>query len=259
MKRIFDARGKGIYLKAGALWRPAGGLRLGAAIQTPTYLDLETRMAVYGKAAVTGVSLPSCQSPEWEDMYTLVTPWRFNLGAAYTFGSVALLSVDWEASNFRRNRFRESADSGIYYGSAYFNNVNADIYDVLGWSHSLRAGAEVKLGEHFALRGGYSLVTTPEHNYLEWVYDPADGQEHLRVFELTAQERAAMRRHCISGGVGFASGIFFLDAAVRCHLLPNRYFTPYEYNGTQDPVYDVPEVTATCRRWDAMVTLGLRF
>ena len=271
MKRIFDAKGTGAYLKVGALWRPADtGLRLGAAFQTPTVMNLDTRSAWYGKADVTGVSLPSAQSPEWDDAYTLITPSRFNAGVAYTFGSVALASVDYEVVNYRHNRFRSRSESGIYYPNSYFDNANADIRDVLGFSHSLRAGLEVNVLPGVAVRAGYSFTTGAQHNILKWEYNPEDGLDHLMVYALTPEERAALVKHTVSAGLGFTSGAFFTDITFRYRSMPRQSFvtyTYYDYSGTDytnkyestDPSYAVPEVIATYNRFDAILTLGMRF
>lgn len=271
MKRIFDAKGTGIYGKIGMLWRPAGtGLRLGAAFQTPTVLNIDTRSAWYGKADVSGVNLPSAQSPEWDDAYTLITPSRFNAGVAYTFGKVALVSVDYEVVNYRHNRFRSRTESGIYYPNSYFDNANADIRDVLGFSHSVRAGVEVNLVPGLAVRAGYGLVTSGEHNYLQWEYNPQDDKDHLMVYELSPEQRAALIRHTVSAGLGFSGGPFFADLTFRYKTLPRQYFTPYEYcdySGTDytskytvtDAPYTVPEVCVTYKRFEAILTLGMRF
>lgn len=268
-KQIFDAKGAGVYFKIGALWRPFAGLRLGAAIQTPTYTEVETRMAVYNRASVTGVRLYSSTSPDWLDSYMLRTPWRFNAGLAYTFGNVGLLSVDWEGANYGGCRFRKVDEDSLFYGQPqYILDANADVKDVLGWSHMLRAGLEINVTPAFALRAGYGLTTSGIHNYLDW--DNGD----LRVYPLSAEERAGLLKQQFSAGFGFKSGIYFVDFAFRYRTTPNQYFTPYQYYdydstaGTyaytdkyvsDDPNYQLPEVTATYKRFDAVLTLGLRF
>lgn len=265
MKRIFEGRGVGAYVKVGALLR-LGAFRLGAAVQTPTIMNISTRMAWFGKARVEGVTLPAAQSPEWEDSYAMVSPWRANFGLALTMGQVGLVSVDYEFANYRSSYFRGRSESSIYYSNGYFDDVNADIWDVLGTSHMLRAGVEFRITPSFSLRGGYGFTTTPEKNYLEWVYDATDGMEHLRVFPLSSQERAAMCKHVFSLGAGFTSGAFFADVAVRMKGALNQYFTPYEYydyNGTdytsKYAVKAVPEVATQYRHIEAMLTLGWRF
>lgn len=265
MKNIFDAKGGGVYLKVGALWR-LGALRLGAAVQTPTVMNIDTRMAWYGKSNVDGVNLPASQSPEWNDTYVLVSPWRFNTGLALTLGQVALLSADYEMVNYGNAFFRSRSESSIYYPSGYFDDANADIRDVLGASYMLRVGTEVKVGPAVALRLGYGFTTSGEKNYLDWEYNPSDDKYHLRVFPLSAEERAAMCRHFFSAGAGFTTGPFFADVAVRYKSRFNQYYTSYYYYDQADADYTskytvdvVPEITAVYKRIEAMITLGWRF
>lgn len=265
MKRAFDSKGVGAYFKLGVLWR-LGAFRLGAAFQTPTVMRINTRMAFSGKTYVDGVTLPAVQTPEWDDSYALSSPLRFNVGAALTLGQAGLLSADYELANYGNCRFGSRSESGQFYSSNYFDDVNADIRDVLGVSHMLRVGAEFKLGAAFALRLGYSFASTAERNYLEWVYNPTDGKEHLTVFPLSAQKRAAMCRHYVSVGTGYAAGAFFADLAVRVKLSPSLYFIPYsyyDYNGTdytnKYEVEAMPEIVASYNRIEALLTLGWRF
>lgn len=264
MKRIFEGRAVGAYVKLGALLR-LENLRLGAAIQTPTILNIDTRMAWSGRARVDGVTLSPAQSPEWEDAYALVSPLRANFGLALTLGQVGLLSADYELANYGSSFFRSRSHSSIYYSNGYFDDVNADIKDVLGVSHMLRVGAEFRLSPAFSLRAGYGFTTTPEKNYLEWVYNPTDGMEHLQVFPLTAQERAAMCKHSFSAGIGYSSGPFFADAAFRIRGALMQYFTPYvnyDYNTDYTDKYlvdAVPEVAVKYLPMEVMLTLGWRF
>ena len=269
-KRIFDAKGSGVYFKVGALWRPVAGLRVGAAIQTPTIMNVETRMAVSNQAVVSGVRLNASSSPEWDDSYTLVSPWRFNAGVAYTLGKWALLSADWEVVNYGRSKFRLEDESAVYYGQPqYILDANADIHDVLGASHMLRVGVEGNLTDALSLRAGYGLTTSGEHAFLAY-----DDNGELRVYPLTSDERAALMKHQITLGAGYKWGAFFADVALRYRIRPNQYFVPYQYYdydasaGTyaytdkwvsDDPAYQLPEVTARYKGFDAIVTLGMRF
>ena len=275
MKRIFDAKGAGAYLKFGALWRPVGGLRLGVAFQTPTIMDVETRMGYSGKAEVSGVNLRPAQSPEWDDAFAFVSPMRLNAGIAYTLGKVALISADYELVNYAWSKFRSQTESNYYYPSNYFNDVNADINDLLGVSHMLRTGMEVNVGGGVAVRAGYTLTTSGIHNYLEWVKDEDTGKENLMVIPLTSEERASLIKHSFAFGVGYTYGHCFTDFTVRYRSTPCSSFTPYEYydydtdytdkysvNGLEDKAYQnyqVPQVEASFRRLDVMLTLGMRF
>ena len=87
---------------------------------------------------------------------------------------------------------------------------------------------------------------------------------------LDPEERAALVKHTVSAGLGFTSGAFFTDITFRYRSMPRQSFvtyTYYDYSGTDytnkyestDPSYAVPEVIATYNRFDAILTLGMRF
>lgn len=243
MNRKYQLTGNGIYLKVGALWRPVAGLRLAAAVQTPTLLNLTERYGYSGETRLTGKFTGSASSPEDEWIYALRAPFRFNVGAAYTLGGVAVVSADYEFVNYAHSRFR-SRTSDFEYGSGNFAGVNQDIQDILGPSHELRAGAEFKLTPLFSLRAGYNLTTGGQRRYTQL-------------------------RHAASLGIGHSFGGFFIDAAVRARFAPEEYIIPYNYyyapdasqfyNKVVDESIITPEnvIRSTCI--DALITLGWRF
>ena len=199
----YRASGSGVYGKLGFIVRPVGGLRLGAAIQTPTVMIIKERYGYSASSDVSGVSRSRIQrtSEEGSWSYKLRSPLRFNAGIAYAFGAVALLSVDYELANYGNCRYRLA-----YYDDNYdFSYTNQDIKDNLGASHQIRVGAEIKFHPALALRLGYNLITGAEKGF-------------------------AANRQNISLGLGFSSGkSFFADLGFRMGLLPTLYSTPYNY------------------------------
>lgn len=265
MKRNFSLRGTGAYLKAGVLWRPVAGLRLGAAIQTPTVLTTVARNAFNGEVSLGGKTISPYSSPQDEWNYALVNPFRFNLGVAYSFGSVAVLSADYEMVNYRQAKYTTASRSG---GDvpAYMADANLDIKDALGVSHLFRVGAEVKPTADLAIRAGFNYTTTGQRNYLDYWIDNA-GKVQVDITPLTPAQRAAQARSSASLGVGYSFGSIFLDAAFRARFVPKEYVTPYYYytydNDYRDKSRDadvaVPEIEVKSTRFDALVTLGWRF
>lgn len=243
MKRNYRLEGNGIYFKIGALWRPVAGLRIGAAIQTPTLLNLRERYGYSGEVVLSGRYAGSASSPEDDWIYALRTPFRANAGLAYSVGSVAVISADYEFVNYASSAFR-SRSSENEYAVGSFSYVNQDIRNLLGASHQLRLGTEVKVTPGVALRAGYNLITNGERN-------------------------ATLLKHNVSVGVGFSFGSFFLDAAVRARFVPADYVIPYNYyyapnpNQFYDKVVDdsilTPEVKVQSAMLDALVTVGWRF
>ena len=225
-----ETEGTGIYAKFGFLWLPADGLRLGAAIKTPTVLNITERWCWDAICKLDGFNNELFQTPVGDYTYQLISPFNFNIGAAYTLGNQALISADWERTDYRTMRFREY---DYDFGTDSFGEDNAYIRQNAGVTNNFRLGAEFRPTEAFALRAGYSYK-----NYAEKVANTRD---------LT---------HTASLGFGYSSpGSFFLDAAVRYTMLPDNWYYPYEdYLEVRSP-----EVCVSNRLMDVILTLGWRF
>ena len=252
MRSAYYDDGSGIYAKVGFIARPVGGLRIGAAIQTPALMQVRETYQLEGRSLAENVEM-SQSSPQDEWYYNVTSPFRANIGVAYTIGQMALLSADYEYTDYQGTKLSASYDSDYNYD---FSDANLDIRDFLGPVHALRLGAELKPAPALALRVGYNLTTGAQYN--TW-----DGS---RVVSLTEDERTAQLRTAVSFGIGYSSPkSFFLDAAVRFQYLPNEYFTPYWYyyreNGTTytDNSVVTPEICAQSALCNAMLTLGWRF
>lgn len=264
MKRNYRVSGTGLYMKVGALWRPVAGLRLGAAVQTPTVMNMKARLAWSGETDLRGKSYSPSTSPEDEWIYAFNLPFRFNVGAAYTFGSFAVLSVDYEMADYSHARYRGRSDIG--YTDGPWADQNADIKDALGVAHYLRAGMEFKPVPALAIRVGYNFLTGAQKNWLTWEYDE-HGAATLYLDPLTKEERKQQNRHLVSFGAGYSFGSLYADIAVRMRFLPATYYAPY-YHYTYGDDYvekfvdssaQVPVVASTVTGIDTILTLGWRF
>ncbi len=257
MKHNYSLTGAGAYLKAGVLWRPTGGLRLAAAVQTPTIMSLTARQAYSGEVILTGKSISPSTTPEDSWSYRMSQPMRLNLGLAYSIGQVAVLSADYEMVNYRSIRYK-----GVDAGStpSYLEDANLDIKDILGVSNQFRVGMECKPTSALALRAGYNFITYGQKNWLDyengrWVTTP-----------LTIDEKISLAKHSASFGVGYAFGSIYLDAAVRARFMPTEYIMPYQYY-TYDTYTDkypdtnvlTPEIAFKSTLVDAVLTAGWRF
>jgi hypothetical protein len=149
--------GVGYNLKFGAIVRPVGGLRLGAYFHTPTWMFLRDTWNEQLTSNIDGRE--SSDVVEGHDDYRIVSPLRWGAGIAYTFGSMALLSVDYEGVNFARTRMSEkNGSAGIYQGSN--NRLEEDCRTTA----NIRIGGEFKIKD-FAIRAGYSLYQDARKDY----------------------------------------------------------------------------------------------
>ena len=248
---IYDD-GSGIYAKIGFIARPFGGLRIGAAIQTPTLMQVRETYQLEGRSLAENIEM-SQSSPVDEWFYNVTSPFRANVGVAYTIGKLALVSADYEYTDYSGMRLSASYDSDYNYD---FSDANLDIKDFCGPVHALRLGAELKADPSLALRVGYNLTTGAQYN--TW--------DNGRVVALSDEERYNQLRTAVSFGIGYSSpGSFFLDAAIRFQYLPNEYFTPYWYYYNEggksytDNSVVTPEICGQSALCNALLTLGWRF
>ena len=252
MRSSFYDDGSGIYAKVGFIARPFSGLRIGAAIQTPTLIQVRETYQLEGRSLAENIEM-SQTSPQDEWFYNVTSPFRVNAGIAYTIGKLALLSADYEYTDYSGMRLSASYDDDSYYD---FSDANLDIKDFCGPVHALRLGGELKPSPALAIRVGYNLTTGAQYNTLD----------NGRVVALSSDERYDQLRTAVTFGIGYSSpGSFFMDAAVRFQYLTNEYLTPYWYyyreNGNLYTDYSVvtPEICGQSALCNALLTLGWRF
>ena len=229
----YSANGAGVYGKIGFLALPAEGLRIGAAIQTPTtlFIDEVWRSSAdvhYQNSSYDG----EATSPEGNFSYRLRTPYRMNAGLAYTFMGMALLSADYEMTDYSAMRFKDSEGSW----SNTFTDVNNDIKNSMGISHSVRLGAEFKPMPEMAVRAGYNFTTVPEYSGMTTLHDNINSY---------------------SVGIGYSSkGSFFADLAARLTTYADEMISPYaDYLSD----YASPMILNKRDRYDIVATVGWRF
>ena len=231
----------GVYAKFGFILTPGAGLRLGAAIQTPTAVTINERYQLDGYTHYSDASgNASCSSPENDYSFRLKSPYRVNAGAAWSILGVLLVSADYEMCDYSTMDFRPAYDYDDPYA---YVDTNHDIASYMGIAHTFRAGLEVKPVPTIALRVGYNYQTNPQkdENY----------------------EYVDSKRNSIALGLGYSSnGSFFADFALRRTTLPDEYVYPYPDYITNDAgqvtVFS-PEIHNTRSLWDVTCTLGWRF
>ena len=252
MRSAYYDDGSGLFAKIGFIARPFDGFRIGAAIQTPTLMQVRETYQLEGRSLAENIEMAQ-SSPTDEWFYNVISPLKVNAGIAYTIGKFGMVSADYEFTNYRSMKLKAAYDSDYYYD---FSDANLDIKDFAGPVHAIRLGAEFKPAPELALRVGYNLTTGAQYNTLD----------NGRVVPLSSDERFDQLRSAVSFGIGYSSrGSFFVDAAVRLQYLPNEYFTPYWYyyreNGNLYTDYSVvtPEISSQSALCNALLTLGWRF
>lgn len=240
---VYNTSGSGVYGKFGVLITPFSGFRIGAAIQTPTAFRLHDHYFTEASSEFLDWSKDaSAGTPDGEYRYKLTSPLRVNVGVAYVLGKTALISADYEYSNYQHMRL---AGHYVTDGSV-FEGLNNEINDLAGVQHNFRAGLEVKPVQGFALRAGYGFSTSPE--------------KHFEGENITADSRAVYSgteswSHRYSFGLGYDEGGYFFGD-IGCSARQNTdYIMPYADYAA------VPSPTIKNKRWlwTVALTIGIRF
>lgn len=239
----YSASGAGYYGKFGVIVTPGLGLRLGAAIQTPTINNINEEWVISGETSYTDTDYNAyAKSPYGSGSYRMISPFRANFGLAYTLGQLGIFSADYEVCDYSQMKYKTSGTD-----RDYFEQVNSDIRERFGTSHTLRVGAEVRPLSSIAIRAGYRMTTSSE-KYDSW-----------------GEKLPVNATHNISFGLGYSSPkSFFADFAVRRTIMSDEYFMPY-----QDYIYDedgyvpesayAPEILNKKGLWKVLLTFGWRF
>ncbi|QKG58464.1 hypothetical protein GKZ68_18605 [Hymenobacter sp. BRD128] len=220
--------GTGINARLGFIVRAADALRLGASIQTPTYIRLteeySTSLTANTKYATTGTTPSLTTAPGTFD-YSITTPFRANGGATVLLGKAGFLTGDIEYVGYSQAKFNTtdgSSDQGLNDGNA---NIASNYRSVVNF----RVGAEARL-DIFRLRAGYAYYASP------YVNNPINRSQSY-----------------FSVGAGVRTKSFFVDVA-GFYLTGKDQYQPYSLAYVAPPT-----VTQTNNRFTASLTGGLLF
>lgn len=169
MQQNMTVDGTGVNFKLGVIYRPVAGLRLGLAFHSPTFYTLDRRydlsMATVslGETSPTNPTTHEYTSDTLSDIledsgpntWDFCSPSRLMLGASYTFGSVAILSVDYERAWF--NGIRVKNQPYLPYGQSEWD-FKQDFKHYFQGTNTFRAGLELRPIPMVALRAGYGVI-----------------------------------------------------------------------------------------------------
>ena len=149
-------KGVGINFKAGIIYRPTSSLRLGLAFHSPSAMVIDRRYQ--GQMFVKGFDVPNDQYVDsdllvqyTDELYSsceYYTPPRLMLGASYTFGQKAILSLDYEHTWY--NGMALDLNAGHVAKNEYKNAIRNNFKG----ASTLRAGFEVRPIPLLSLRAG---------------------------------------------------------------------------------------------------------
>ena len=180
--------GNGFSFQLGAIAKITESLRVGLAYESNTWYELydETSQTLSTTRQASGSpELYEFVNPNVTNIYesyTLQTPGKATLSAAYVFGKSGLISVDYSIKDYGSTKFKPTGDSG-------FRELNNQMNNELTTNGELRIRGEYKINK-LSLRGGYRFEGSPYKN-------------EKTIEDLTSY----------SGGLGYSFGATKIDLA----------------------------------------------
>lgn len=214
-------KGRGINFKVGVIYRPADLFRIGFAFHSPTFLKLNDAYSSSMTSVIGGYQRNN-ESPNGTFQYTIRTPARAIASLAFIFGKTAMVSADYEVTD---------------YSEAH---ISSQTYEFATANNAIRA--KYNLGQNIRVGGEFRYLPFIFRAGLAWYGSP---------YNATVNNNAA--RLLITGGAGYHTedDSFYIDfALISTHEQTNYYF------------YDQSLVNPVSNKWksiDAMMTLGFHF
>ncbi len=246
--------GSGINFKLGVIIRPTQGLRIGVAFHSPTYYaldrsyraDMTSELGTVATGEVKGYGnyAPGLYD-EGDNSWDFISPSRLMVGASYTLGKTAILSVDYERAWYNGIRSK-NLPYALGKTREDYNNEFRDLYK---GNNNIRAGLEVRPIPMLALRlgGGYS--------------DSMLRDKETFVTNSQAGMPPVTESYFVSAGVGFSLGRAYFDLAYQ-HLTENSSDYQLFFSGdrmTGEIVTESGLYNTAFKRHFVSLTLGFRF
>ena len=218
-------KGTGVNIKFGLIYRPAGWIRIGAAIHTPTwYTNMHDEwFSSMQSTFTTSAWNRTSSSPLGYYDYRMMTPFRAMGSLALMIGNYGLVSADYEYVDYSQARFNSS--------DASYTDINDQISKSFKSWGNVRLGTEWRLGD-FRVRGGFAYFSNP---YSGAMTSSTNNTERFQV----------------SGGLGYRSRYFFADVTYVWARMNENY---YLYDASM-----VPPSNVALTSQSVLTTIGLRF
>ena len=240
-------KGTGVYGKFGFIYTPTQYLRVGAAIQTPTYVNYTEKYRSYAINNFDNSMFGGSEdSPTYHNKFSIENPMRANFGIAGIIGKFCVISVDYECSPYDKMEFNSNE-----LNNSEWEDLNNEISKTYTIGHNLRIGTEFNIANTLFARAGYNLLTDP------FVFTAANGESSQDISNI-----GKFGRHTVSVGLGYSSkNSFFADFALAAKFSPSEYFYPYDdiHDISGTVVVQAPELLVEKMLWTGVLTLGWRF
>jgi long-subunit fatty acid transport protein len=240
-----QTNGDGLGLKIGAIVRPMDALRIGIAYHSPTWYSMSDRYSAMMEYSVRNY----IQSPTDNIFdYKFQTPYKWVFSLAGVIGTSAIVSVDYELTNYSGMKF--STSNGGF--SQDFKDHNSYMKEDLKSTSVLRAGLEFRITPQVSARLGYAWAETPFKKRV------LDGEQEIITAGSIPHYVLDGDAHHFSIGAGYRfTRNFYMDLAV---VMKQQKDKLYAFSR----IFNAPEVNSipadlTNSVFKGLLTFGYKF
>ena len=238
--------GDGFSLSLGVIGKLSNAVRLGAAIESPTWYSIDREYNFYSRNSL-GLSQNS-----YTENRTFRTPTKLTLSGAFIPNKHFAFNVDYRVDLGKPNFGGGAADVQL-------NNFYESTYKA---QHEVRIGGEYRI-KSFRVRGVYAFTTSPFKDHTETMFD-----NNANVVSGKLSNYIVGKTQVISGGIGYDFKMFYIDASYqhRTHEHSNPFFAGTyvnrDGNGSEGN-YSVSDTSivsnAKNQKGHLILTLGWKF
>lgn len=239
----FKTKGTGANAKIGIIYRPQDYIRLGLAIQTPTYLFLKdtrtTNLTTALENPVANFNVSSqtfTNSQPGEARYIQSSPFKVVVSGSYVFKEIqdvtkqkGFITADIEYVHHKGSRFSSDNDEVTEKEKQYYKSLNNVVKSDYKGNFNFRVGGELKFNIVMA-RLGFAYYGNPYKNA------PYKANQLL-----------------LSGGLGYRNKGFFIDLTYVHNMTKDVSF-PYRLQDRANTYATLKE-----QRGNIVATAGFKF
>jgi long-subunit fatty acid transport protein len=161
LENTLETEGTAYSANMGVIIRPINAFRFGVAYNSPRWFRMTDYFFATGESYVASyLEKPQMKAQTPTDHaiaeYALQTPGRWIFSAAGVIGSSALVSLDYELTDYKTMRL------GNHNGDNFsFDTDNSIINKDFTVAHTVKLGAEIKPVSRIAIRAGYVWQSNP--------------------------------------------------------------------------------------------------
>lgn len=250
LQNEFKTEGTGWKVALGTIFKPIPELRIGLAYHSPTWYNMTDYSYGYMDYDYTGIIKNMHLSEAQKDLktknsfdtgsewarwdYKLRTPDKWVFSLAGVLGKNAILSLDYELTDYGKAKFDDRTYPNDY------SLVNTDIKSYHKLASTIRVGGEYRFTPQFSMRAGYSWQQNPYKSDFPYTDSSEDVRYNVYTKGSIPQYVLYGDTHYITWGLGYRftknvytdlafvyrtqdSDLYMYDAADKIDLKDNAF------------------------------------